>query len=211
MKITAKLTILFLLMAIVPTGIVGYVGYNIGKRIIIQETTEHLTSTNILKSRELERWIKNSKNSIEELAQRPLVRQYASVMSASHDMSDPAYRRARRDILEDHLKPRLKYGVFTELFVMCSREGHISASTDENQNGKLRKNRRYFIEGKNRTYVEGSYFSPALEQPTMTVSTPVNDKDGNTVAVLAGRFDLRELSEIMTLQGDKAGRSIHTL
>ena len=47
------------------------------------------------------------------------------------------------------------------------------------------------MEGKSRTYVEGSYYSPALEQPAMTVSTPIKGKDGNTVAVLAGRLDSR--------------------
>ena len=93
MKLAYRLTILFLLMAILPTAIVGYLGYDIGKRTILQETTDHLVSINILKSRELERWIEDSKNSIEELAQRPLVRQYASVMAASHDMPDPSYRR----------------------------------------------------------------------------------------------------------------------
>jgi PAS domain S-box-containing protein len=162
---------------------------------------------NILKSRELERWIKDSKSSIEELAQRPLIRQYASVMAASHDMSNPSYRSAHRSIVENHLKPRLKYGVFTELFVMCSREGHISASTEERQEGKLRNTRRYFMEGKSRTYLEGSYYSPALERPAMTVSTPVKDTDGHLVVVLAGRLDLGELSEIMGQQSGKSRTS----
>jgi len=205
MRITARLTALFFLTAIVPTAIVGYLGYDIGKRTILKETTDHLVSINILKSRELERWINDGKSSIEQLAQRPLVRRYSSVMASSHDRSDPAYIRAHRSIVEDHFKPRLKYGIFTELFVMCPREGHISASTDEKQDGKLRDTRRYFIEGKNRTYVEGSYYSPALERPAMTVSTPVKAADGNLVAVLAGRFNLVELSEIMALRSDKSG------
>ncbi|MBU0544925.1 MAG: PAS domain S-box protein [Proteobacteria bacterium] len=204
MKIAARITILFLLMAIVPTVIVGYLGYDIGKRTILKETTDHLVSINILKSRELERWVNDSKSSIEELAQRPLVRQYASVMAASHDMPDPSYRKAHKEIIENHLKPRLKYGVFNELFVMCSPAGHISASTDERQDGKYRNTRRYFIEGKSRTYVEGSYYSPALEQPAMTVSTPVKGMDGNTVAVLAGRLDLGELSKIMVQESGKS-------
>ncbi len=112
--------------------------------------------------------------------------------------------RHTKSIIENHLKPRLKYGVFNELFVMCSPAGHISASTDERQDGKYRNTRRYFIEGKSRTYVEGSYYSPALEQPAMTVSTPVKGMDGNTVAVLAGRLDLGELSKIMVQESGKS-------
>ncbi|RPJ15478.1 MAG: HAMP domain-containing protein, partial [Desulfobacteraceae bacterium] len=204
MKITARLTILFLLMTIVPTAIVGYIGYDIGKQTIIRETEEHLSSINISKSRELYRWIQNSKSSIEELAQRPLIVQYASVMAASHAMQDSSYREAHKNIIKDHLNPRLKYGIFIELFVMCSPHGHISASTDMKQNDKYRNNRRYFIDGQSRTYVEGSFYSPTLEQPSMIVSTPIKDIKGHTVAVLAGRLDLKELSDIMKLQ---SGRS----
>jgi PAS domain S-box-containing protein len=204
MKLATRLTILFLLTAILPTAIVGYVSYDIGKRAILQQTTDHLVSTNILKSRELERWIENSKSSIEELAQRPLVVQYASVMAASHEMQDSSYREAHKNIIENHLKLRLHYGIFLELFVMCSSQGHISASTNVKQDGKHRNTRRYFIEGKTRTYVESSYYSPSLEQPAMTVSTPVKDAKGNTVAVLAGRLNLGELSEIMVWQSGKS-------
>jgi len=204
MKLVLKLTVLFFLLAIVPTAIVGYMGYDSGRRTIIKETTDHLVSINSLKSRELSRWIEESRNSIEELAQRPLVRQYAAVMAASHDTSNRQYIMAHGYILDDHLNPRLSHGMFIELFVMCSPLGHISASTNEKQEGKFRDNRRYFIEGEKRTYVEGSYYSPALEQPTMTVSTPIKDKNGNTVAVLAGRLDLGELSEIIVQHSGKS-------
>ncbi len=91
MKLSTRLTILFLFMAIIPTVTVGYVGYNIGKRAIIKEATGHLVSVNILKSRELDRWIEGSRNSIEELAQRPAVKEHVAIMVASHDASDHSY------------------------------------------------------------------------------------------------------------------------
>ena len=135
MKLAPKLTILFLLLAIVPTAVVGYLAYENGRRTIVQGTIDHLVSINIFKSNELKRWIKDSENSIEELAQRPLVRQSAEVL-AKYDTPDHAYHRAKGSISEDHLKPRLKYGGFFELFVMCPRHGLISASTNEKEEGK---------------------------------------------------------------------------
>jgi len=82
----------------------------------------------------------------------------------------------------------------------CGNEGIKVAIAHD-----CRNNSRYFIEGKDRTYVEGSYFSPALEQPTMIVSTPIKDEDGNTFAVLAGRLNLEELSEIISSQVVESG------
>ena len=203
MKLAPKLTILFLLLSIVPTAIVGYLAYENGRRTIVQETIDHLVSINIFKSNELKRWIEDNESSIEQLAQRPLVRQYAAVL-AKHDTPDPAYHKAKGSIIEDHLKPRLKYGGFFELFVMCPRHGLISASTDEKQEGKYRDTYPYFIEGKSRTYVQGIYYSPVLEQPAMTISTPIKDKQGNLLGVLAGRLDLGELSKIISLQSGKS-------
>jgi len=203
MKLAPKLTILFLLLSIVPTAIVGYFAYENGRRTIIQEAIDHLISINLFKSNELKRWIEDNKSSIEELAQRLLVRHYAAVLT-KHDTPDLAYHRAKVSIVDEHLKPRLKYGDFFELFLMCPRHGLISASTNEKQEGKYRDTFPYFIEGKSRSYIQGIYYSTALEQPAMTISTPIKDKQGNLMGVLGGRLDLGELSKIIALQTGKS-------
>ncbi|MCF8038295.1 MAG: HAMP domain-containing protein, partial [Desulfohalobiaceae bacterium] len=51
----------------------------------------------------------------------------------------------------------------------------------------------------------GIYFSKAIQQPTMTIGTPVKDAQGKLLAVLAGRLDLDELSQIM-----KRGRELRS-
>jgi len=203
MKLAPKLTILFFLLSILPTAIVGYLAYENGRRTIVQETIDHLVSINIFKNNELKRWVKGDESSIQELAQRHLVRQYAALL-AKHDTPDHAYQNAKASIIEDHLKPRLKYGGFFELFLMCPRHGLISASTDEKQEGKYRDTYPYFIEGKSRTHIQGIYYSPVLEQLAMTISTPIKDKQGNLTGVLGGRLDLGELSKIIALQSGKS-------
>jgi len=203
MKLAPKLTILFLLLAIVPTAIIGYLAYENGSRTIVQETIDHLVSINIFKSNEVKRWIKEDERSIEELAQRPLVKEFAAVL-AKHDNFDSAYHKAKGSLIEDHLNPRLKYGLVLELFVMCPRHGLISASTNEKQEGKYRDTYPYFSEGKSRTYIQGIYYSSVLEQPAMTISTPIKDKQGNLMGVMAGHLDLGELSKIIALQSGKS-------
>jgi signal transduction histidine kinase len=203
MKLAPKLTILFLLLSIVPTAIVGYLSYESGQRTIVRETINRLVYINILKNNELKRWVEANKNSIEQLAERPLVRQLAPVL-AKHDNAGTAYHKAKEAIIEDHLKSGLKSGNFIELFVMSPRHGLISVSTDEKQEGKYRDTHPYFIEGKSRTYVQGIYYSPAVEQPAMTVGTPIKDKQGNLLGVLAGHLDLGELSKIIALQTGKS-------
>jgi len=196
MKLASKLTLLFLLLAIVPTIIVGYLAYENGRRTIVKETQDKQVSINVLKTNEFKRWIKDSEEHIEKLAQRPLLRQYAAALR-KNDAPDPAYHIAKRSLLEDHLKPNLKYTRFLELFVLSPLHGHISVSTNEKQEGKYRNTDSYFIEGKTRTYVHGVYYSSSMEQPTMVVSTPIKDKQGDLVGVLVGRLDFGELSRII--------------
>ena len=203
MKLAPKLTILFLLLAILPTAIVGYLAYENGRRTIVQETIDHLISINILKSNELKRWIKGGENSIEQLTERPLVRQHVAVL-AKHDTPGHAYQNAKASIIEDHLKPRLKWGGFFEVFLMSPQHGIILVSTDKKQEGKYRNTFPYFIEGKSRIFVQGIYYSPELEQAAMTISTPIKDKQGNVLGVLAGHLDLGELSKIVSLQTGKS-------
>ncbi|MEW6186163.1 MAG: ATP-binding protein [Thermodesulfobacteriota bacterium] len=202
MKIAPKLVTLFLFLAVVPGGLVGLLAYLTGRDIIIRETTDYLVSINTLKTRELNRYILSNTSSLEELSQRPLIVKYTAVMMA-HRSGDPSYKAAHRLLVDEHLRPRLTYGGFEELFVICPRQGLILASTEKKQEGKYRDQRAYYLHGRMGTYVEGSYYSPVLERPTMTMSTPVIDKKGRLTAVLAGRLNLKELSNIFLLQSGK--------
>jgi len=199
MKLRMKLILLCLVLASVPIAIVGSLAYMTGRRIIEQSSINALVSTNILKSSELNRWMEGNKNSIQELAQRPLVRQN-TVSIMSHDVADSEFLKEKENLLTDHLLPRLEYGNFSELFVLCPIHGIVMASTNRLQEGKYRNTRNYFIEGKKRTYIQGAYYSQGLEQTTLTVSTPIQDSQGNLIAVLAGRLDSDELSKIMLTQ-----------
>jgi signal transduction histidine kinase len=200
MKLGARLTLFFVLLSIVPVIIVGYIAYHNGRQTIEQVEINHLVSTNLMKSSELHRWIESNKRSILELAQRPLFIVFSGVM-ANHDTSSPAYEDAHMKIIQDHLSPRITTtGGFLEVFIICPCHGVVLASSNETQEGKYRTNQPYFMEGMKSTYVQGVYYSLPLQQPAMIISTPILNKQGHTVAVLAGLLDLNELSSIMSAQ-----------
>jgi len=200
MKLRARLTIFFILLSVVPVLIVGYIAYYSGRQTIEQVEINHLVSTNLMKSSELHRWIESNKRSIAELAQRPLIVEYSGIL-ATYEAISPSYRNAHGNIVQAHLLPRVKLkGGFLELSVISSRSGIVLASSDEMQEGKNRSTQPYLIEGKEHTYVQGVYYSLPLQQPALTISTPILDRQGNTVAVLAGLLDLSELSSIMSAQ-----------
>lgn len=200
MNLRSRITWLFALLAVVPVIIVGFLAYNTGRGSIEQVEINHLVSTNLMKSSELNRWIEGNQQRMEELAQRPLLVQHSATL-ATYDPADPAYDSARLSLEEDHLKPRIKpIGGFIEISVMNPDSGIVLASSDETQEGKYYANQRFYLEGKTHTYTQGVYYSLPLQQTTMVVSTPVRDRKRDLVAVMAGRLDLRDLSQIMSAQ-----------
>jgi signal transduction histidine kinase len=199
-NLRSRITLLFVLLAIVPVVIVGFLAYYTGRQSIEQVEINHLVSTNLMKSSELTRWIEGNQRRIEELAQRPLMVQYSATL-ATYDTADPAYDSARLSLEEDHLRPRVKPASgFIETSVISPDSGIILASSDDRQEGKYYANQRFYTEGKTHTYTQGVFYSLPLQQTTMIVSTPISDRGGNLVAVLAGRLDLSDLSLIMSTQ-----------
>jgi len=203
MRLRIKLTLLCQILAIMPIVIVGSLAYQTGRRIIEQTSINHLISTNILKSNELNRWIAGTRNSIQELAQRPLVRQ-DTIPLKSHDVANSEFLKVKENLIAEHLLPRLQYGDFSELFILCPIHGIVMASTDRRQEGKYHNTQAYFIEGKKQTYIQSVYYSQGLEQAAMTIGTPILDRQGNLIAVLAGRLDLGELSRIISTRSGES-------
>jgi PAS domain S-box-containing protein len=197
MKLATKLIILFLLLTTIPLAIVGYLAYDNGRRTIEQYVFNHLTSTNILKGDEFNRWLHNNEQSLQQFARRPGIREYTPVLLA-HDQADPEYQTAYFNIVEDRMKPVVEDpGGFLDLFILRASDGLIVVSTDQEQEGKYKESEPYFVEGKSRTYVQNVYYSLTLGEVAMTIGTPIRDREGNLLAVLAGHVDLAEMSDIM--------------
>jgi HAMP domain-containing protein len=86
---------------------------------------------------------------------------------------------------------------FDEIFTVNS-QGVIVFSTDSNQEGKIVSGETYFKEGLSRDFLDTPKYYIAYQKPTMVVSMPVKNPGNNTVYVLAGRINFRQINEIMT-------------
>jgi PAS domain S-box-containing protein len=197
MRLAARLTILFLSLSIFPLAVMGSLAYNSGRQAIVHNSMNHLISTNVLKADEYNRWIEGEARLLGSLAQRPLVREDAAVL-ASTDPADPVYQAAREDIIQNHLAPSVeeKSG-FLSLSVLRASDGLVFVSTDRRLEGQYRGSEPFFVEGERGTYVDSVRYFESEQGTAKHISTPIQDRQGNLVAVLVGRADLAVVSEIM--------------
>ncbi|GAB6908537.1 Histidine kinase [Desulfosarcina cetonica] len=196
MKLNTKLSLIFLLLTVVPALVIGYLSFYNGRCTIEENTISHLVSTNLLKEAEYERWVHDSAQLIEMIAISPFFKNTFPAIQAAHDPTDLSHEIAHQRIKE-HLNPVLEKGTFWELFILRASDGLLMVSTDRRQEGKYKDNRPFFINGKKGTFIQNVYYGMSIQKPAMTVSTPLKDLNGETIAVLAGRLDLSQLSKIM--------------
>lgn len=198
MKLTAKLTLLFVLLTTLPLCLVGYLAFVNGQRTIHQNTDNLLVSTNNLKKASFIDWIDNKKNQLSIFAKRPLIIDYSRILTSSGNEETTESKIASRKVIDEHFKISIEGGGgFFELMILRPSDGMIVVSTDERHKLKYREDQPFFKYGKKRTYVQNAYYSLSMEQALLTVSTPIRDEKGNLIAVLAGNLDLAEITEIM--------------
>jgi signal transduction histidine kinase len=196
MKLATKLVVSFLSISVITIAIVGYFAYLNGRETIQQNAINHLITINTYKEAMFDSWVYDKRQSLLQLAVYPPIKAYA-VTLVSREKDDPGYRAAYTNIIAEHLNPAIEESGFWELFIMRGNDGLILISTDAKQEGKYRENEPYFIQGRKGTYVQNIYYSVTQETLAMTIATPITDGEDNVIAVLAGRVDLAELSEIM--------------
>ncbi len=195
-KFSTKLTALFLLLSIVPLTVVGGMAYQRSQRLITENMLHYLTVTAILKTAELEQWLDDKKNSVEELTQRPLVKQYAAALAESRP-EDPLYASSASLLLNDHLKPVLALESWKTLFMLDAKSGAILASTDGNEYAMSHDNIAFALSCHERTSLAPPYYSEALQRPMITIAAPIKNAAGLTIAILTGEVDMQAIQQIL--------------
>jgi GAF domain-containing protein/HAMP domain-containing protein len=199
-NLTARLVIYFLLLALVPLSIVGYVAYNIGEETLKGSILDHLSTTTILKEEEINRWIADKRRSTRLLAQVPIVCQYSGPLLTEFETS-PEFLSAY-EILGGYLTTVLaEEPDFLEIFILTDVGGKVVLSTDKEHEGEYNVTSTYFTEGRGATYVQNVYFSVPLDRTTLTIATPLKDEAGRRVGVLGIHINLDKMDEIMLERG----------
>lgn len=186
MKIVQKLVLIVgipvAIGALSGGAVYYYIEQSMEERIVAQ-----LESILVLKENQLNDFVEHSMEDIEGLAKDNIFIE----SEKANEVDD--YKN-----VQQFLKEKLIYSKnFFEFFVL-NTNGITYVSTDETQEGKIRLNEAYFIEGKKGSYFQNFYFDEVLREPAKMISTPIKDLKGNLIGVLAGRIDLNKVSDIMT-------------
>jgi signal transduction histidine kinase/HAMP domain-containing protein len=202
MKLATRLAIAFISLSVIPLAITGLLAYSDAKETVESQTFHNLQANNLLKNAEFERWLNDDLQQLGLLAQRPLVKVLTmELIGSDASAGGPEEIRGQRaysDLLEIHLIPLANIlGGFESISILQAQDGLVLVSTNPSLEGRSLVGERYFLEGKARPYMDEVAYTPAHAALALHMSTPVTDELGNTIAVLVGQSDLREMSSII--------------
>jgi class 3 adenylate cyclase/HAMP domain-containing protein len=196
-SLVVRLVGYFSLLSLITVSSVGVLTY-LGARVVIKRLVfDRLRVTATLKEDSLTLLLNNQKEATTAIAQILELRDQASIL-ATHNRSDREFRRAyalAQQYLASALASRPE---IRDVMLLDAESGEILLSAQQKKEGELRQHARYFQQGLVETSIQPLYTSPTTEQPTITISTPLVNREGDRVAVLVAHLSLKPLNQIIS-------------
>ncbi|MBN1582141.1 MAG: hypothetical protein JXA89_15665 [Anaerolineae bacterium] len=177
MRLSAKLLLLFVILATAPLAVVGLIAYENGQRTIEQSTFEHLAALNAIKEAFFERWIDYNEQVLSALAQRPSVQVQAASpgVATVGGAASSEVRAAYEHLDQDHLVPSIhRLGGYESLSILRAGDGRVLISTDKSMEGQARESATFFIQGRLGIYTGKVEYAPSEDGSVMYVSAPMS-------------------------------------
>jgi two-component sensor histidine kinase len=194
-SLSVQMLLALLLLSIVPISSIGFIAFNFGRQIIIENAQTHLKTVGILKKQAIDNWIEHLQHSLFFLTNDPDVIQNV-VLSNSTNTSQLTRRIARQSLIS-RFKQVVSLGHISYVSVIDPSSGQIAVSSEPAWVGKFRESSSFFVHGKDDIFVSEIFLSMSMGRPTMVVSGPMSDSKGNLAGVLAFHADFDSLSTIM--------------
>jgi PAS domain S-box-containing protein len=196
-SLRARLVGYFLALSTVTVLVVGTIVYARATSDLTTSVYERLDAVAGLKADALDRWIDEQSRNVVFVGVMP------GVGDDAREFLDPASRSCAREAAVERLRQMLAIVVSQsadaeEIFIL-DLDGTIRISTLADHEGLSLADEGFFITGSSHTNVQNVYRSSLTGRPTITVATPLFDRDGKgqRVAVIAANLSLQRVDRIV--------------
>lgn len=193
-SLQSQLVSSFLFLMLLTIVLVGSIAF-FQVRVTLEQTAfESLEAAATIKANQFNQWIDDQRAFTIFLSDSEELRSNVSGLVRS----DPELYTTAYQEVEAYLQQTLdNHPDFQELFVLRESDSKIMYSTNPVNEGLYQINATYYKEGRHASFVQNIYPSPETARPTITIATPLTDKDGETQAVLAVHLNLDRLDDII--------------
>jgi signal transduction histidine kinase/DNA-binding response OmpR family regulator/HPt (histidine-containing phosphotransfer) domain-containing protein len=211
-----RLVVPFLVLAVLMVAIVGVVTYLRARAALQTSVYDRLEAGAQLKADSLDRWIDEQRRNVVFVA--GLLGGFDSATETpglSDDLEALIDEQSNADAKTgyDEISALLDYVVAqtadAQEFLVLDLQGTILVSTVPSHEGISQAGEDYFMRGSSGTWVQPVAESELSGSPVITIATPLFDRTGQRVAVVAANLNLERLDRIV-LQRTGLGQSGQT-
>lgn len=196
--IRARLIAFAVSLAVLLMVVAGLVAYRNGSVALTDAAFFEMRAVAADKETAVSLWLNDAVSKLEYLAITPIVQNSLKNLQGLDIDSSRA---------EFIIRPLLAFfnqyagdgKLFLSVMVLAADSGEVLTATDPAEIGEFKTDQPYFQNGRTGTYSSPPYFSETLQAPAKTISIPIQDEDGNLVAVVAARLNLERLAEVIVL------------
>jgi PAS domain S-box-containing protein len=206
-SLVGRLVLTFLVLSVVMVAVLGLVSYLRARDALEASVYARLDTAADQKVDALDRWIDEQRRNVVFVAGLLGGYELGAAQGLGAQTSDLLSRppaAARKSDAHDAVVAALKYTVSqtadAEEFLVLDLDGHVVASTTPDHEDLSQTTQEYFRRGSSATWVEPVSFSVLTRQPTITIATPLFDRDGQRVAVVAANLNLQRIDRIVLQQ-----------
>lgn len=194
-----RLVTTFSLLSLLTVSSVGAMAFLGARGVIKRLVFDRLRVTAILKEDALNLWVDNQQAATIAIAQLQEVRTQAEILLTRPE-TDPAFIHAYQLLGQYLSSAQASRPDLQEVFILTDIGGKILLSTNKSREGEYRVRDKYFTEGRVKTFVQNVYPSSVTGKPTMTVSTPLFNSQGQRIGILGTHLNLEKMDRIVLEQ-----------
>lgn len=196
-SLKARMVAAFIAISLLVGVPIGVLVYREAAGSLRLSVSDRLRGLSVRRVVDVNRWVTQQRDFLQFLAGLPAVNAGSAQLAATHAAGarqDPE----TRNRLTRTLVAAIKGGLAAKEVELLSPIGAtVLASTDPSQVGSYRVTDPYFTEGLTKPFIQNIYPSPVTGRPTLTVSTPLKDSAGKSIAVLAAHLNLDRMDELL--------------
>ncbi len=206
-SLMARLVLSFLVLSVLMVAVVGVVAYQRARSSIETTVFDRLDGTSDLKADSLDRWIDEQRRNVVFMA--GLLGGYetgdavgdlnAEVERVVEGVEGPEGQ-AAHDAVESVLAYAISKTADAQEFLVLDLEGTIVESTVDEHEGLSQADAPYFTQGSSNTYVQPVSTTDLSDSSVITIATPLFDRGGQRIAVVAAVLNLERLDRIVLQQ-----------
>ena len=206
-SLVGRLVLTFLVLSVVMVAVVGLVSYVRARDALEASVYARLDTAADQKADSLGRWIDEQRRNVVFVA--GLLGGYElgearGLGPQTRRLLEQSSAAPRRSDAHDAVVAALKYTVSqtadAEEFLVLDLNGRVVASTTPEHEGMSQAKQEYFQRGSSATWVQPIASSGLTRAPTITIATPLFDRDGQRIAVVAANLNLQRIDRIVLQQ-----------